>query len=128
MQLFEKGTGNGDGICLGRRYFSCEKGHGIFVPLNRLSTHAVAGSKKGQTLPSGAVDVEDTPSGNTRSKSTLKESSVDYPSIFKIGERVQFHDIHGKKKTGTVKWTAKSTPTKTYDYTLVGIHTVRAFL
>ena len=114
MQLFEKGTGNGDGICLGRRYFSCEKGHGIFVPLNRLSTHAVAGSKKGQTLPSGAVDVEDT--------------SVDYPSVFKIGERVQFHDIHGKKKTGTVKWTAKSTPTKTYDYTLVGIHTVRAFL
>ena len=126
MQLFEKGAGNSDGSFLGRRYFICEKGHGIFVPLNRLSAEAVIRPKKRQTFPNGAVDIEDTTSTNTRLKSSMKLSSMDNPSVFKIGERVQVHDIHGKKKTGTVKWAAKSTPNKTYDYTLVGIHTVSA--
>ena len=63
------------------------------------------------------------PAQNTRSKSHPRQG--ENPSFaVQIGDRVCFHDKNGKKYTGVVLWIGKSTPTKKFNCSVVGIQTV----
>ena len=132
LQEGEKDIGCNDGTFRGKRYFTCEDGFGMFVPLNRLSAHydtklTRQGSYSNQeeprehsTYPAVAGD-----RGNTPGSNILKEeSSVDCQSIFRIKDRVCFYDKWGKKMTGTVKWIGNASRYRKFDYTVVGIQTV----
>ena len=57
-------------------------------------------------------------------RSRPKESSVDPPPRFKLGQRVVFYDKRGGKHYGTVRWTGKRSVSREFDYMLVGIQTV----
>ena len=65
---------------------------------------------------------------NTRSKSkTAPPASVmDSPAV-QIGERVCFYDKKERKYTGVVRWTGKSTPSRKFDCSVVGIQTVSLY-
>lgn len=56
-------------------------------------------------------------------------SGVDSPkkpsSVFRVGQRVIFHDKNGDKHYGVVEWTGREGPAKKFDYPVVGIKTVR---
>ena len=49
---------------------------------------------------------------------------VDVPSLVKVNQRVFFHDKNGFKHYGTVGWVGRGTPTRKFDYVVVGIKTV----
>ena len=60
-----------------------------------------------------------------------KGSSVDppNPSVFRVGQRVMWHDKAGGEFYGVVKWTGREYPYqggyKKFEYTIVGIKTVK---
>ncbi len=83
--------GNSDGTYNGLHYFDCERGQGIFVPLNRLSTHDITAEYKERQAD--AVDVDATLSSNsqTQAQPSILASSGDKPFYdFHVSSRVQF--------------------------------------
>ena len=117
------------------RYFKCVDGYGLFVSLSRLIEYTAGNSyskpksysHQGENPSYASVAGKDigSPAQNTHSKSNAAPASVmDSPSAVQIGERVCFHDKNGKKYTGVVRWTGKSTRTRSYDCSVVGIQTV----
>ena len=66
-----------------------------------------------------------TPQTNKSKKPPKNGSIVDVqPAQFNCGQRVEFHDIKGKKHFGTVRWTGRKTRTKNFDNCVTGIETV----
>ena len=91
-------------------------------PRGTKSYAAAAGNDRRET---------ESPADNTRSKSTIKETSVDArvpsapaPSEFHIGQRVKFYDKTGKLYQGEVFWLGRGTPHGIPECNVAGVKTV----
>ena len=130
--------GTTDGTFQDVRYFQCEDGCGLFVPLHLISP---ADDAFVQNKP---VECEEERERNKQTLGTETpasysaavtkgeqcESSVDppNPSVFQVGQRVMFHDKNGDKFYGVVKWTGRKDRDKKFGYPIVGIKTVKYIL
>ena len=112
--------GTSDGTFLEKRYFECDDGYGLFVPLHKLSPYQsdqddsydrqIVQPSHGVTSSANVAGFKDAPSQKTRSKSMIAESSIDLPFTYKIGKHMSFKGIVRRN------WTRKSTPSDTRRY------------
>ena len=130
--------GTTDGTFRGERYFSCQDGCGLFLPLHHMHPTEEAPSQS-KITPSECTE---SPRSDKKSKPTYanaatkgnssqrnQESAVDLPPpIFKIGERVAFYNSKGVKHYGVVGWTGRETKARKFPYVIIGIMTVSSIM
>ena len=129
--------GTTEGTFQGKRYFTCQDGCGLFLPLHLMHpTEEVPSQNKiipSECTESPRSDRKSRPTyahaatkGNSSQPSHIdKESAVDpAPPLFINGERVTFYNNKGVKHYGVVGWTGRETKTRKFPYVIVGITTV----
>ena len=112
--------GTTDGSFQGKRYFTCQDGCGLFLPLHLLhpTEEIPSQSKITQRLKMPTY-------AHTATKGSIPQSAVNPgPLIFKIGERVAFYSIKGVKHYGVIGWAGRETKARKFPYVIVGIITV----
>ena len=126
-------VGTTDGSFQGKRYFTCQDGCGLFLPLHLVyPTEEAFQSQSKITSESLRSDKRLKPTyahaatkGSSSQHSHIEECAVYPPSpLHKIGERVAFYNKKGVKHYGVVDWTGRETKTSKFPYVVIGIITV----
>ena len=129
-------VGTTDGSFQGKRYFTCQDGCGLFLPLHLVHpTEEAFQSQSKITLPECTESPQSYRSkptyahaatkGNSSQRSHIEECAVDPPPpLHKIGERVAFFNTKGVKHYGVVGWTGRETKARKFPYVVIGIITV----